>query len=425
MTPTATPTAKRALESIRVLDLSRVLAGPWAMQILGDLGADVIKVERPGEGDESRHWGPPWIPLADGRPSGESAYFMTSNRNKRSVAIDIARPEGRELVRELARSSDVFIENFKVGTMKRYGLDYESLRAIRPDIVYLSLTGFGQEGPFADRPGYDYLFQGLGGLMSITGEPDGAPGGGPQRIGVPVVDLFTGMYAAVAILAALHHRQATGEGQSLDISLFDAVLALGSNPLVYSLVGGKPQQRTGKSSPSIAPYGVFPARDGLFIVASANQSQWVALCKAIGHPELATDPRFAKNGDRIANRAAMDETLSRVFSTQDRAHWESVLAQAGVPAGPINDSLQAIEHPQAKFRQSLLSLKHSLGVDVASVASPLRMSATPVDYRRGPPLLGEHTIEVLRERLALDDAALAKLADAGLIQDGRRAGATG
>ncbi len=404
------------LGSLRVLDLSRVMAGPWAMQIFGDLGAEIIKVERPGVGDESRHWGPPWIRNPDGSPSGEAAYFLSANRNKKSVAVDISQAEGQRIILDLAASSDVFIENFKVGALKKYGLDYESVRKVRPDIVYLSLTGFGQEGPYADRPGYDYLFQGLGGLMSVTGEPDDAPGGGPQRIGIPLVDMFSGMYAAVALLAALYHRKETGQGQYIDISLFDTVLAIGCNPLMYSLVGGKVQRPSGRASPSISPYGVYPARDGLFILASANQSQWLAMCRAVERPELAADPRFASNGDRIANRAALNTVLSEIFTAHDRGHWEAVLSAAGVPVGPINDYFQAIEHPQAKFRHSIFSLPHELGVDVPAIASPLRMSKTPVSYRSAPPLLGQHTAEVLAGVLGMTPAVLDRLAAAGLIQ---------
>ena len=409
---------RAALGSLRVIDLTRVLAGPWAMQIFGDLGAEIIKIERPGEGDECRRWGPPWIKDPDGNPTAEAAYFLSANRNKKSVAVDISRAEGQRIIRDLVAGADVFIENFKVGAMKKYGLDYESIRKVRPDIIYLSLTGFGQDGPYADRPGYDYLFQGLGGLMSVTGEPDGAPGGGPQRIGIPLVDMFSGMYAAVALLAALYHRKETGEGQCIDINLFDAVLALGVNPLMYSLVGGKVQRPSGRVSPSISPYGVYPARDGLFILASANQLQWQAMCRAVGHPELATDPRFVTNGARIAHTAELNVALSQIFTQHDRAHWEQILNAAGVPVGPINDYFQAIEHPQAKFRQSILSLPSALGVNVPSVASPLHMSKTPVRYRSAPPLLGQHTAEVLSRLPGMSAEKLEQLAEAGLIQQG-------
>ncbi|SIT45641.1 CoA transferase [Paraburkholderia piptadeniae] len=408
--------SRAALGSLRVVDLTRVLAGPWAMQIFGDLGAEIIKIERPGEGDECRHWGPPWIKESDGSASDEAAYFLASNRNKKSVAVDISKAEGQRVILDLVANSDIFIENFKVGVLKKYGLDYESIRKVRPDIIYLSLTGFGQDGPYSDRPGYDYLFQGLGGLMSVTGEPDGQPGGGPQRIGIPLVDMFSGMYASVALLAALYHRKETGQGQYIDISLFDTVLAIGSNPLMYSLVGGKVQQRSGRASPSISPYGVYPARDGLFIVASANQSQWQSMCRAVGRPELAVDPRFATNGDRIANQAVLNEVLAEIFTAHDRGHWEEVLNAAGVPVGPINDYFQAIEHPQAKFRQSILSLPHGLGVNVPGVASPLRMSETPVSYRSGPPLLGQHTREVLSRLPGMSPETLSQLEAAGVIQ---------
>ncbi|HMN78676.1 MAG TPA: CoA transferase [Burkholderiaceae bacterium] len=409
------------LQGLRVLDLSRVLAGPWSMQTFGDMGADIIKIERPGFGDDSRHWGPPWLADGEGKPTRESAYFLSTNRNKRSVAIDITVAEGQRLVRDLTAHCDVFIENFKRGSMARFGLDYESIRKVRPDIIYLSLTGFGQEGPFADRPGYDYLFQGLGGVMSVTGERDDLPGGGPQRVGVPLVDLFTGMYSSIAILAALNHRNNTGEGQLIDLSLFDTVLALSSGQLSNYFVSGKVPPRTGTASPNIAPYGVFPASDGDLIVASANQSQWVAFCKVLGLEWMATDPRFATNAGRIANYAEMHELCSESTRRRTRTEWEELMTEAGVPAGPINDYSQAIEHPQAKFRGSRLAIDHPLGGKAPGVASPLRFSKTPVSYRMAPPLLGQHTYEVLREQLALDEAALEKLAAAGVIADAAKA----
>ena len=403
------------LNGLRVLDLSRVLAGPWSTQTFGDLGADIIKVERPGAGDDSRHWGPPWMNDAEGKQTRESAYYLSFNRNKRSVAIDFTRPEGQQLVRDLARRCDIVIENYKVGTLKKYGLDYPSLREVRPELIYLSLTAFGQDGPFADRPGYDYLFQGLGGLMSVTGERDDLPGGGPQKVGVPIVDLFTGMYASIAILAALNHRRDSGHGQHIDLSLFDAVLAMGSGNLSSYFYSNKVPVRMGNSSAAITPYEVFPCSDGQMIIASANQSQFVSLCKAIERPEMATDPRFVSNATRMANHPALFELLSEVFKGNTRRHWEDLLYEAGVPAGPINDYAQAIEHPQAQHHQSRIDLDHPYGVRAPGVASPMRFSETPVEYRLPPPLLGQHTREVLREQLGLADSDLDRLRDAGVI----------
>ncbi len=403
------------LHGLRVLDLSRVLAGPWSMQNFGDMGADILKIERPGFGDDSRHWGPPWLKDADGKPTRESAYFLSTNRNKRSVAIDITVPEGQDLIRSLVANCDIFIENFKFGSMARFGLDYESIRQVRPDIIYLSLTGFGQEGPYADRPGYDYLFQGMGGLMSVTGERDELPGGGPQRIGVPLVDLFTGMYAQVAMLAALNHRNHTGEGQHIDLSLFDTVLALASGQISNYMCSGNLPTRTGTASPNIAPYGVFPCKDGQLIVASANQSQWVAFCKVVGLPDMATDPKYATNAARIANYKEMCDLLSVPMREKTRMQWEDLMTEAGVPAGPINNFEQVLAHPQAQYRNSRLELDHPLGGKAPGIASPLHFSKTPVTYRRPPPLLGQHTYEVLREQLGLNDDALAGLQSRGVI----------
>ena len=396
------------LHGVRVLDLSRVLAGPWCVQNLGDLGADVIKVERPGAGDDSRQWGPPFLKDAQGHDSSESAYYLSANRNKRSVAIDVSTPDGQALIRRLAEHSDVFIENYKVGGMAKFGLDAGPIRLHNPRIIYCSITGFGQDGPFAERPGYDYLFQGLGGLMSVTGERDDRPGGGPQRVGVPIVDLFTGMYATIAILAALHHRDLTGDGQTIDVSLFDAVMALSSGQLSHYWCGLTPK-RTGNASYAIAPYGVYPCADGQMIVASANQSQFVALCKALGKPEWATDPRFINNAARMTNYDALYESLSSVFRSKTRVEWEAILFKAGVPAGPINDYAQAVAHPQAEHRGTRIELEHALGVRAPGVASPMRFSSTPVEYRRAPPVCGQHTREVLSELLAMPDAEIARL----------------
>ena len=403
------------LKGIRVLDLSSVLAAPFCVQTLGDLGAEVIKIERPTAGDESRQWGPPWFTDGKGEPTRESAYFMSANRNKRSVAVDLASPDGQAIIRQLAAKADICVENFKVGDLARYGLDYATLSKINPRLIYCSVTGFGQDGPWAERPGYDYLFQGLGGLMSVTGERDDLPGGGPQRVGVPLVDLFTGMYSAIAVLSALHHRDASGEGQHLDISLFSAVLAISSGQLSNYMVGGKIPVRTGNHAPNITPYGVYPCSDGQLIVASANQGQFNSMCKALGHPEWATDDRFKDNPSRIAHRHELHGLFSDIMCQQTRAHWETVFTEAGVPAGPINDYSQALAHPQAAHLGSRIGIAHPLGGEAPGIASPMRLSKTPVSYRRPPPMLGEHTREVLRE-LGMDDAAIESLASAGTIR---------
>jgi crotonobetainyl-CoA:carnitine CoA-transferase CaiB-like acyl-CoA transferase len=403
------------LHGLKVLDLSRVLAAPWCVQNLGDLGAEVVKVERPGAGDESRHWGPPWFKDANGEATKESAYFMSANRNKRSVAIDFTKPEGQALVREMVLTADICIENFKVGDLARYGLDYASLSALNPRLVYCSVTGFGQDGPWASRPGYDYLFQGLGGLMSVTGERDGAPGAGPQRIGVAIVDMFTGMYATIAILAALRHRDVSGEGQHIDVSLMGSVLALSSGHLSNFMIGGNLPGRTGNVSPTVSPYGVYAGSDGPFIVASANQKQFVALCQVLGHPEWSQDPRFKDNAARIANNPALYQLFAQVMVQQPCAHWEKELTAAGVPAGQINNYAQVMEHPQAKHLQARVELDHALGVKVPVVANPMRFSKTPVTYRRAPPMLGQHTLEVLQEA-GLTPEQIAILVEKGAVK---------
>ena len=402
------------LQGIRVLDLSRVLAGPFSMQNLGDLGADIVKIERPGAGDESRHWGPPFLADGQGQPTRESAYFLSANRNKRSAAIDLSRPEGQALVRQLAAQADICVENFKVGDLARYGLDYASLCQANPRLIYCSITGFGQDGPWAERPGYDYLFQGLGGLMSVTGERDDRPGGGPQRVGVPIVDMFTGLYATVAILAALRHRDVTGQGQHLDVSLMGAVMTMCSGHLSNYMVSGTMPARTGNVSPTIMPYGVFPCADGPMIVASANQGQFKAFCKVLGHPEWADDPRFVNNGARLQHQALLNQLFSAVTVQRCRAEWDTLLQAAGVPAGPINDFGQALAHPQVQHLGTRIGLPHPAGVDAPGIASPMRFSKSPVSYRRPPPTLGQHTREVLAE-LGLDEAAIAALAAAAVI----------
>ena len=403
------------LAGLRVLDLSRALAGPWCALNLADLGADVIKVERPRTGDESRHWGPPWLVDGDGEPTRESAYYLSTNRNKRSVAIDISKPEGQELVARLAEQADILVENFKVGDLARYGLDWRDLSPRNPRLIYCSVTGYGRDGPFADRPGYDYLFQGLGGIMSVTGERDGVPGAGPQRVGIPVVDLMTGMYATVAVLAALEHRHKTSLGQHVDVSLFDSVMALGSGLLSNYMVGGKVPTRVGNAAPNISPYGVYPCADGQMILACANQSQFESLCRSLGLPELLVDPRFASNSLRVQHAETLREILAAVLSRKTQAQWETELTAVGVPSGPICSYAQALEHPQAVHRGSRVELPHPLGGLAPSIANPIRMSATPVDYRNAPPLLGQDTRAVLATDLGIEPLQIDRLEAAGVI----------
>ncbi|MBW7923146.1 MAG: CoA transferase [Burkholderiaceae bacterium] len=408
------------LKGIRILDLSRALAGPWCVQNLADLGAEVIKIERPGTGDESRHWGPPWLRDGDGRSTGESAYFLSTNRNKRSVAIDIGNARGQELVRRLADDADVLVENFKVGNLSRFGLDWATLSGRNPSLIYCSITGFGQDGPYAERPGYDYLFQGLGGVMSVTGAPGHLDGAGAQRVGLPVVDMFTGMYATVAVLGALHHRTATGEGQHIDVSLFDSVMALGAGQISNYFVGGEVPQRVGNSSPNIAPYQVFPCADGEMILACANQQQFESLCRAIEQPRWISDTRFRNNAARVAHRPELEALLTEVFRTRGQMEWEEILSAVGVPCGPINDYARAVAHPQALHRGTRVDLPHVVGSPAPGIASPIRYSATPVEYRSAPPILGQHTHEVL-ESLGLAESEIRELESDAVIESAARA----
>ncbi|APX77124.1 Formyl-coenzyme A transferase [Achromobacter insolitus] len=392
-------TRPAALTGIRVLDLSRILAGPWCTQNLADLGADVIKIERPGVGDDTRAWGPPFLKDGDGQDTEESAYYLSANRNKRSVEADMATPEGAALIRELAAASDILVENFKVGGLAKYGLDYASLKQINPRLIYCSITGFGQDGPYAQRPGYDFMIQGMGGLMSITGERDDLPGGGPQKAGVAVTDIVTGMYATVAVLAALQERHNSGLGQHLDIALLDSHVAMLANQNSNYFNSGVAPQRAGNAHQNVVPYQVFAASDGHLIVATGNESQYRAYCRAIGAPELGDDPRFATNRMRLANRELLVGLLTEIMRQGKRDDWIAKLEAVGVPCGPINDIAQAQAHPQAQARQLRRDLPHPAGGVAAVTASPLRLSASPVEYRRAPPLLGEHTEEVLREVL--------------------------
>ena len=395
------------LQDIRVLDLSRILAGPWCTQNLADLGADVIKIERPDTGDDTRAWGPPYIKDGAGRDSAESAYYSSANRNKRSVRADIASPQGAALIRELVQDCDILVENFKVGGLQKYGLDYASLSALNPRLIYCSVTGFGQDGPYAKRPGYDFMIQGMGGLMSITGERDALPGGGPQKAGVAVTDIITGMYATVAVLAALQERHRSGLGQHLDIALLDSHVAMLANQNANYFNSGQAPQRAGNAHQNVVPYQVFAAADGHLIVATGNESQYRAYCRAIGAPGLAEDPRFVTNHLRVTHRDTLVALLDDIMRQRKRDDWIRCLEAAGVPCGPINDIAQAFAHPQAQARQLRRSLPHPLGGMADVTASPLRFSASPVVYRAAPPLLGQHTEEVLRDLLGRSPQAIA------------------
>ena len=407
-----------SLQGIRILDLSRVLAGPWCTQTLADLGADVIKIERPGSGDDTRTWGPPFLKDDEGIETHEAAYYLGANRNKRSLTCDISQPAGQALIRELVAHCDVFVENFKVGDMARYGLDYASLKALNPRLVYCSVTGFGQNGPYADRAGYDYAIQGMGGLMSVTGERDDL-GGGPQKVGVAVADLMTGMYATVGILAALRHAEKTGEGQQVDMALLDTQVAMLANLGANYLVSGKVPQRVGNAHQNIVPYQVFevaPAADGSkdhLILAVGNDSQYVKFCKVANIPELGVNPLFAKNRDRVLNRDKLVPILETVMKLRGKADWLAALEAAKVPCGAINNLAEVFADPQIAARDMVAHWQHPFKKDLALVASPIKLSATPV---RGPgqdglppPLLGQHTQEVLREVLKYSDTRLAEL----------------
>jgi len=390
----STPTA---LDGVRVLDLSRVLAGPWCTQTLADLGADVIKVERPGSGDDTRGWGPPFLKDRGGGETHEAAYFLGCNRNKRSITVDIAQPAGQALIRRLAAQCDVFVENFKVGDMARYGLDAPRLTALNPRLVYCSITGFGQTGPYASRAGYDYAVQGIGGLMSVTGERDDLPGGGPQKVGVAVADLFTGMYASVAILAALRHRDATGQGQVIDMALLDAQVAMLANLGANYLVTGQSPRRAGNAHQNIVPYQVFEVADGHIILAVGNDGQFAKFCAVAGRPDLAADPRFTKNADRVRQREVLVPLLADILKTRGKQDWLSSLEAAQVPCGAINSLGEVLADPQVRERGMTVEMPHPLTDALRLVASPLKLSGTPVRYDHPPPLLGEHTDEVLTD----------------------------
>ena len=398
------------LAGIRVLDLTRVLAGPWAAQNLADLGAEVIKVERPKKGDDSRAFGPPWLKDAAGADTTDSAYFACANRAKKSITVDLANPKGQAIIRELAARCDVLLENFKFGDLDRYGLGYAQLKTVNPALIYCSLTGFGHSGPWRERPGYDFMVQGMGGLMSITGERDDRPGGGPQKAGIPIADLITGMYASVAVCAALAHRARSGKGQHLDLALFDSLVAVLANQGANYLATGEPPGRLGNDHPNIAPYQVFRTKDGSLILACGNDNLFRKFCEVAGCTSLPDDARFATNGKRVANRVELTRILSDIFLKKTTREWIEALEAAGVPSGPINDLKQVFEEPQAVAR----GLRMQIG-NVSLVRSPMRFSETPIEHQAPPPLLGEHTDEVLRGLLGKSEGEVARLRSEGIV----------
>lgn len=410
--PTAKETTSNGpLTGVRVLDITRVLAGPWASQLLADYGAEVIKLERPVHGDDTRNWGPPWLKDGDGRETSESAYFLSTNRNKRSVTVNLGHPEGAKLARDLAARSDVVMENFKVGTMEKFGLDYAALNAVNPALVYCSISAYGQQGSRAAKPGYDAMIQASGGLMSITGEPDGSP----QKAGVAIADIMAGMYAASAILAALVERDRSGRGQHLDIPLYDSQVAWLANQNMNFLIGDEVPGRLGTAHPNLVPYQAFPCADGFLMLAIGNDAQFVSCCECLGMPATASDERFATNPDRVENREILVDTMLAAFKEQTVSFWLNEFDKCGVPAGPIQTIEDVLTDEFADERKLVQTLSRADGIDVPTVANPVRFSATPVEYRHAPPKLGEHTAEVLTEELGLDDERIRVLVESGAI----------
>jgi crotonobetainyl-CoA:carnitine CoA-transferase CaiB-like acyl-CoA transferase len=403
------------LAGIKVIDLSRVLAAPWAAQNLADLGAEVVKVERPRKGDDSRAFGPPWLKDAQGRDTTESGYFLSANRGKKSITVDISQPAGAQIVRELAADADVLIENYKVDDLKRYGLGYDELAKINPRLIYCSVTGFGQTGPYRSRAGYDFMVQGMGGLMSITGERDDRPGGGPQRVGIPLIDIITGMYASIAICAAIAHRAGSGKGQYIDMALLDCSVAFLANQGANYLVTGEAPQRLGNTHPNIVPYESFPTADGDLILAAGNDNLFRKFCAAAGRPELADDARFATNSARVENRAALGQLIAAAMKQRTTAQWIAELDAAGVPCGPINNIAQVFEDPQVLARGMRIEVPHALGGTAPLVRSPMRFSDTPLEHNIAPPLLGQHTDEILRSRIGRSEQEIAQLRESGVI----------
>ncbi|MES2972631.1 MAG: CaiB/BaiF CoA-transferase family protein [Pseudomonadota bacterium] len=401
--------ARTALGHLKVLDLTRILAGPWATQNLADMGAEVIKIERPDVGDDTRAWGPPFLQDPQGRETRDSSYFLSANRGKKSVTVDISRPEGQEIIRTLALDADVLVENYKVGTLARYGLGWEDLRRINPRLVYCSVTGFGQDGPYAPLPGYDYVFQGMGGLMSITGQPDGEPGAAPMKSGIAISDLLTGMYATTAILAALEHRHVSGQGQYIDMALLDCIVTINSYQAINFFLSGKVPQRMGNAHSNMVPYQVFRCKEGDIIVAVGNDAQYAAFCRVIGMEHLAADPLYATAAQRNRNRATLIPPIAQAMLAKTMQEWVTLMEANNVPCGPINDMKQVFDDGQVRHRGMKLSLPHGAGVDAPAVASPIRMSETPIRYGRSAPLLGEHNEDILSGRLGLGAERLAGL----------------
>jgi len=397
------------LSHIRVLDLSRILAGPWASQMLADIGAEVIKVERPAGGDDTRHWGPPYLEDDTGNATEESAYYLAANRGKKSITVDISSKKGQKVIRRLAEQSDVVIENYKLGGLVKYGLDYDSLNAINSRLVYCSITGFGQTGPYASRPGYDFLLQAMGGLMSITGEADELPGGGPQKVGVAVTDLFTGLYAANAIQAALIERDKSGTGQHIDLALLDVQVACLANQATNYLIGGVVPHRYGNAHPNIVPYQVFETNDDFIILAVGNDAQFRRFCEVASCVELADDQRFATNRSRVLNRDTLIPKIAERIAGQTRRHWLDNLEAVGVPCGPVNTIDQVFEDPQVKSRNMQINMQHPSRDELPLVANPIRLSKTPVEYKQAPPTLGQHTESILAEALGYDDTTIVAL----------------
>lgn len=416
MTKRAKADLPGALAGLRVIDLSRVVAGPYAGQILGDLGADVVKLERPGEGDDCRYVGPPWMKNADGSDNtNESTYFQSVNRNKRSVTVDFGQAEGAQLIRDLAGAADVFIENYRPGTLAKYGLGYDALHELNPRLIYCSLTGFGQSGPYASRSGYDYLVQAMAGLMSVTGMRDGEPGAGPTRVGVPIADICAGLNCVIGVLAALNHRHQTGKGQYIDVSLFESQLSAMANTFSAWFNGGVALGRTGNDHPSAAPYGVYPVDDGFILIATFNDREFGRLARALGHPEWIDDPRFAKMASRVANREAIKAKVTEALRGKTKAEWVEALNAATVSCGPINE-MEDLEHdPQVLARDIIVTQQHPVLGRVRTAASPLRMTESPTVYRRPPPRTGEHNHEILETWLGLDADRIYALREKGVI----------
>ena len=405
-----------SLKGFKVLDLTRVLAGPWASQLLGDYGAAVIKVERPGSGDDTRHWGPPWLHEGDEHQSGDSAYFLSANRNKRSLAVDLGHEEGASIVRELAMKSDILLENFKVGTMERFGLEIRDLQAANPSLIVCSISAYGQSGSRAGQPGYDAMIQASGGLMSITGEAEGDP----QKVGVAIADIMTGMYAVTAILAAVVARNTSGQGQHIDIPLYDSQVAWLANQNMNYLVGAVVPQRMGSAHPNLVPYQSFPTRDGHLMLAIGNDRQFRRLAACLESDGLADDPRFATNADRVEHRNELVKILADAFAGRDSEDWLARLANSGIPAGPINSIPEVFSEDYAVERELVRTLPHALAGEIPTVANPVRFSATPVEYRNAPPLLGEHTVEILATELAMARDEINRLVAAGVLEVAKR-----